>query len=92
MLRNLDDAKDQIEELTQEKARVSEENERLKAQLEVTNKEVAELEVTLANVKKTLVSAEALVEKLRDEFIRWNKEVYFFFQSGSFFALKIYLL
>jgi len=73
--RNLANAKAQIAELTLEKARVNEENERLKVDLEVTSKEVVSLELTLEGVNETLVSAEALVEKLQDEFIRWNEEV-----------------
>lgn len=49
---------------------------KLKAQLSTYTKEAAEIEIHLNIAQDTLQTAEGLVEKLNDEYQRWQMQVF----------------
>lgn len=48
---------------------------KLKAQLSTYTKEAAEIEINLAAAQETLVAAEGLINKLNDEYERWQTQL-----------------
>ena len=48
---------------------------KLKEQLSMYTKEAAEVEIRLRGAQETLAAAEGLVEKLNDEYDRWQLQV-----------------
>lgn len=48
---------------------------KLKAQLSAYTKEAAEIEIDLNKARETLTKAEAMVDKLNDEYQRWQQQV-----------------
>ncbi|KAL3276304.1 hypothetical protein HHI36_024202 [Cryptolaemus montrouzieri] len=72
---NLNSAEAQLGELNADLSDVDATVAKLKAQLSSFTKEAAEIEVDLNKAQQTLATAEALVDKLNDEFERWQEQL-----------------
>ncbi|GJQ81468.1 btv [Trypoxylus dichotomus] len=70
--RNLETAKHQLGELSSGLTNVDATVAKLKEQLSTYTKEAAEIEIHLGMAQETLRAAEGLVDKLNDEFNRWQ--------------------
>jgi dynein heavy chain 2 len=75
LFRNLNLAETHMTELNVELDSVEKRVAHLKTKLNQNTKEAAEIEFHLNKAKSTLGAAQELVEKLNDEFTRWNFEV-----------------
>lgn len=60
----------------------------LREQLNVNTKEAAEIELNINKEKKTIDSAQNLVEKLDDEFSRWGLQVCMIFYLNLIKIIK----
>lgn len=65
----------QLEELSTGLSDVDTAVAKLKLQLSTYTKEAAEIEIHLRAAQDTLATAEGLVDKLNDEYERWQKQV-----------------
>ncbi|XP_060532310.1 cytoplasmic dynein 2 heavy chain 1 isoform X2 [Cylas formicarius] len=74
-IRNLSNAKLHLVELTDELSDVDANVAKLKEQLSSFTKEAAEIEIGLDEVNHTLRTAQELVNKLDDEYQRWQKQL-----------------
>jgi len=75
LYRKLQKAEEQIELLSGGLDSVEKDVSELKNQLNINTKEAAEIELNINKEKKTIESAQKLVEKLDDEFSRWGVQV-----------------
>lgn len=85
--RKLEKAEEQIGLLSDGLDNVEKNVTQLREQLNINTKEAAEIELNINKEKKTIESAQKLVEKLDDEFSRWGLQV-----SVSIFHTYILLL
>lgn len=76
--RNLNNAEDQIGQLSAGLSDVDAKVAQLKIQLSTYTKEAAEIEINLKSAENKLHSAEGLVDKLTEEFQRWKTQVSLF--------------
>jgi len=76
MYRKLQKAEEQIELLSDGLDSVEKNVSELREQLNINTKEAAEIELNINKEKKTIESAQKLVEKLDDEFSRWGVQVF----------------
>lgn len=76
--RKLQKAEEQIELLSDGLDSVEKNVSELKEQLNVNTKEAAEIELNINKEKKTIETAQKLVEKLDDEFSRWGLQVFLY--------------
>lgn len=81
--RKLQKAEEQIELLSDGLDSVEKNVTELREQLNVNTKEAAEIELNINKEKKTIDSAQKLVEKLDDEFSRWGLQVFIIFYLKS---------
>ncbi|CAG9772440.1 unnamed protein product [Ceutorhynchus assimilis] len=72
---NLNNAESQLSELNANLSDVDATVLKLKEQLSQYTKEAAEIEIGLNGVNQTLSSAENLVHKLKDEYLRWQEQL-----------------
>lgn len=73
--RNLRNAEIQLGELSANLTDVDATVAKLKTQLATYTKEAAEIEIHLVAAQETLSAAEGLINKLNDEYQRWQAQV-----------------